>query len=86
MIVVRYIFGTLWCLFVWIFTAVLVEFAIALIFPPSGSRAFVGIGPDWQSIPGTILGLFAAIQSWRTHVRPPAKTPPLIPPSETADS
>jgi hypothetical protein len=76
MTLLRYVFGTVWCLFVWLFTAIIIGVVIGLIFPPPGDHSLVGIGLDWRNLPGTILGFFAARQSWRTHVRrPPPKSP-----------
>jgi len=81
----RYLFGTLWCLFVWLCTAIIVGTVISLIFPPPGGHAFVGIVPDLRNLPGTILGFLAAVQSWRKHVRKPVQTPPKTAPNESAD-
>jgi hypothetical protein len=74
MALLRYIFGTIWCLFVWLVTAIIIGIVVALIFPWPGDHAFVGIGIGWRNLPGTILGFLAAVQSWRTHVCKPAKT------------
>jgi hypothetical protein len=66
--ILRYFFGTIWVLFVWLMVAVIVGLVVALIFPPHGDRVLVGVGLDWRNLPGTILGFFAARQSWRKHV------------------
>ncbi len=63
--ILRYFFGTIWVLFVWLMVAVIVGLIVALIFPPHGDRVMVGVGLDWRNLPGTILGFFAARQSWR---------------------
>jgi hypothetical protein len=42
---------------------------MAMIFPPEGRTALVGIGLDWRNAPGTILGLLAGIQSARASLR-----------------
>jgi len=77
MTALRYFFGTLWVLFVWLMVAVIVGFIMLLVFPPDGGgNVVVGIGLDWRNLPGTILGFFAARQSWRTHVKRPSAKPP----------
>lgn len=81
----RYLFGTLWCLFVWLCTAIIVGIIIGIIFPPPGGHSFVGVGADLHNLPGTILGFFAAVQSWRKHVRKPAQTASETTPTESAD-
>ena len=71
MIVLRYLFGSLWCLFVWLLVAGFVGFAVLLVFPTAGGESsMVGIGMDWRNLPGPLLGLVAARQSWCTHVKP----------------
>lgn len=66
--IVRYFFGTIWVLFVWLMVAVIVGLVVTLIFPRHGDRVLVGVGLGWRNLPGTILGFFAARQSWRKHV------------------
>ena len=82
----RYLFGTLWCLFVWLCTAILVGVIVTLIFPPAGDHVHLGVGTDLRNLPGTILGFLAAVQSWRKHVRKPAPTPPATPLHESGDA
>jgi hypothetical protein len=83
MTLLRYFFGTIWVLFVWLMVAVVVGFIILLVFPPSGGdNVVIGIGLDWRNLPGTILGFFAARQSWRTHVRRPTQMPAQTTPNE----
>jgi len=70
MLIIRYIVGITGLLIVWFVVAVVVGFIIEMIFqPPSGGFIFAGIGLNWQSVPGTILGLLAGIQSFRASVR-----------------
>jgi hypothetical protein len=68
----RYLFGSFWCLLVWLLVAVFTGFVLALAFPPA-APVVVGLGLDWRNLPGTLLGLLAARQSWRTHVAGPVK-------------
>ncbi len=71
----RYIFGTIWVLFVWLVVAVIVGLIIAMTFPDrsGGDNVLMGIGPGWRNLPGTVLCFFAAILSWRVHVKHPSK-------------
>jgi hypothetical protein len=70
MLIVRYIVGIIGLLLVWFVVAVIVGVIMGMIFPPpSGGYIFAGIGFNWQSLPGTILGLLAGIQSFRASVR-----------------
>ena len=70
MLLVRYIVGAIGFLLVWFVVAVIVGVIMGMIFPPpSGGYIFAGIGLNWQSLPGTILGLLAGIQSFRVSVR-----------------
>jgi len=74
MTILRYLFGSLWFLLVWLMVAVLVGFVLMVVWPKQSSGpAGVGIGLDWRSFPGTFLGFLAARQSWRVHVRRPAQ-------------
>jgi len=66
----RYFFGTLWVLFVWLMVAIIVGLIMVMIFPSHEKLVMVGVGLDWRNLPGTILGFFAARQSWRKHVSP----------------
>jgi hypothetical protein len=70
MLIVRSIAGIIGLLLVWFVVAVIVGVIMGMIFPPpSGGYIFAGIGFNWQSLPGTILGLLAGIQSFRASVR-----------------
>ena len=85
MTLLRYFFGSIWVLFVWLMVAVVIGFIMALIFPPgNGGNVVVGVGLDWRNLPGTILGFFAARQSWRTHVRRPTQKPAQTNPNHDA--
>ncbi len=70
---VRYIVGAFGFLLVWFVVAVVIGMGMAMLFPPSGGRFMAGIGLDWRNLPGTILGLFAGVQSFRASVRGPKK-------------
>jgi hypothetical protein len=61
--------------------AIVVGCAMIAIFPVNhgADSVIVGIGLNWHNLPGTILGFFAAWQSWRVHVRRPAVKPPPLP-------
>ncbi len=74
---VRYVVGAISFLIVWIGVAVVIGFAISLMFPPTDGRFGVGIGTDLRNLPGTILGILAGIHSFRASVRErkPPKTP-----------
>ena len=67
---VRYIVGAIGFLLVWFVVAVVIGLVMAMLFPPpSGRLVMAGIGLDWRNLPGTILGLFAGVQSFRASVR-----------------
>jgi hypothetical protein len=69
---VRYIVGVIGFLLVWFVVAVVVGFIVTFFVPPpQGETVRLGIGWDWRNLPGTILGLFAGIQSFRASVRGP---------------
>jgi hypothetical protein len=71
MLFVRYIVGIIGLLLVWFVVAVIVGVIVGMIFPPPDGQhiIFAGIGLNWRSLPGTILGLLAGIQSFRVSVR-----------------
>jgi len=46
---------------------------MAMLFPPGRGNFVAGISLDWRNLPGTILGLFAGVQSFRASVRGPKK-------------
>ena len=70
----RYIVGAIGFLLVWLVVAVVVGFIVTFFIPPTdGHIVRLGIGMDWRNLPGTILGLFAGIQSFRASVREPRK-------------
>lgn len=56
-------------LFSFIGVAIVVGIVMIIVFPPSGSRAFVGVGIGWRNLPGTLLGLWAGIHSARVALR-----------------
>jgi hypothetical protein len=67
---IRYIVGAIGFVLVWFVVAIVVGFVMALIFPvPGGGRIMVGVGAGWRNWPGTVLGLLAGIQSFRSSVR-----------------
>jgi len=71
---IRYIVGAIGFLLVWLVVAVVVGFIVTFFIPPTdGHIVRLGIGMDWRNLPGTILGLFAGIQSFRASVREPRK-------------
>lgn len=70
---VRYIVGAIGFLLVWFVVAVVIGIGMAMLFPPPGDTFMAGISPDWRNLPGTILGLFAGVQSFRASVRGPKK-------------
>ena len=71
---IRYIVGAIGFLLVWLVVAVVVGFIVTFFIPPTeGHTVRLGIGMDWRNLPGTILGLFAGIQSFRASVREPKK-------------
>jgi hypothetical protein len=70
MLAVRYIVGAIGFLLVWFVVAVIVGFVVTFFVPPAnGEHIMLGIGFNWRNLPGTILGLFAGIQSFRASVR-----------------
>ena len=70
---VRYIVGAIGFLLVWFVVAVVVGLGMAMLFPPGRGYFMAGISLDWRNLPGTILGLLAGVQSFRTSVRGPKK-------------
>ena len=70
---IRYIVGAIGFLLVWLVVAVVIGFLMVSIFPMPEGRAFVGIGLGWRSLPGTVLGLLAGVQSFRASVRGPRR-------------
>lgn len=70
----RYIFGSIWVVFVWLMVACIMGFGVpALLRIPQGFR---GYAIAVCCIPGVILGFVAARQSWIAHVRLPAAATP----------
>jgi len=68
--IVRYAVGMIGFFLVWLTVAVVVGLGMTMLFPrPGGNVVMVGIGPDWRNLPGTVLGLFAGIQSFRASTR-----------------
>jgi hypothetical protein len=45
---------------------------LLLIFPAQG-LAPVGIGIGWRNLPGTLLGIWAGVHSWRVSLRKAAE-------------
>lgn len=67
----RYIFGFIWVLFVWLLVACIVGFGIPdFLHIPQAFRSYVTATCLFLDI---IIGFFAARQSWLTHVQLPAK-------------
>src|SRR4051812_47518185 len=67
----RYIVGAIGFVLVTFVVAIIVGFIMMLVFPPAGERVMVGIGLDWRNVPGTLLGIFAGIHSFRASIREP---------------
>ncbi len=69
---VRYLVGSIGFLLVWFVVAVVVGTAVALMFPtPEDGLVFVGVSVDLRNLPGTILGLYAGIHSFRASIKDP---------------
>ena len=71
---IRYVVGIIGFLLVWFVVAIVVGFIVTFFIPPAPGQIVklgigFGIGLDWRNLPGTILGLFAGIQSFRASVR-----------------
>jgi len=64
----KYIVAGISFLFVWVGVAVICGFIMLMVFPTQG-QALVGIGMDWRNLPGTILGIWAGLHSWRVSLR-----------------
>jgi membrane associated rhomboid family serine protease len=67
--VVSYTVGAVGFLLVWIVVAIVIGFGMAIIFPPSGERFIIGISLDWRNLPGTVVGLFAGVKSFRASIK-----------------
>ncbi len=68
--IVRHIVGGIGFLLVWFVIAVIVGALMTMLFPRPGEHILMaGIGLDWRNIPGTILGFFAGVQSFRASTR-----------------
>ena len=66
---IRYVVGIIGFLLVWFVVAIVVGFIVTFFIPPAPGQIVklgigFGIGLDWRNLPGTILGLFAGIQSF----------------------
>jgi hypothetical protein len=68
----RYIVAGISFLFVWFGVALICGFILLMVFPTQGP-ALVGIGMDWRNLPGTILGIWAGVHSWRVSLRKAAE-------------
>ena len=70
----RYIFGSIWVLFIWIMVACIVGFGVPeFLRIPQAFRSYATVICLFF---GIALGFFAARQSWLTHVRLPANATP----------
>jgi hypothetical protein len=71
---IRYIVGAIGFLLVWGVVAIVVGLIVTMFVPPPhGEAVKLGVFLDWRNLPGTILGLLAAIQSFRALVKEPKK-------------
>ena len=67
---IRYIVGAIGFLLVWGVVAIVIGYIVTMFVPPPhGETVKLGVFLDWRNLPGTILGLLAAIQSFRASVR-----------------
>ena len=71
----RYVFGSIWVLFIGSAVAIIVGLFNAVVLEfiyPIGRNLFTMIGPPASfvliNIPGVVLGFFAARQSWRAGI------------------
>ncbi len=73
MMVVRGVVGLAGFLLCWLVVAVVVGLAMFLIFPPLHGPPYTMVGSvlDWRNLPGTVLGLFAGIHSFRASMKEP---------------
>jgi len=60
--IVRFIFGFVGFLVVWLTIAALITFVIHLVFPHAGGE-FAGV--PWTTIPGTVLGALVGYRVYR---------------------
>jgi hypothetical protein len=64
----KYVVAAISFLFVWFGVALVCGMIMVMVFPTQGPTV-VGFGTDWRNLPGTILGIFAGVQSWRVSLR-----------------
>ena len=68
----RYVVGVIGFLLVWLVVAVVLGLIVTFfVSPANGQTVRLGIGIDWRNLPGTLVGLFAGIQSFQASVRKP---------------
>ena len=65
----KYFTATLAFLFIFVATAILCAVIMNMLFPPGHDLIHAGIGLDWHSLPGTILGIAAGLHSARVSLR-----------------
>ena len=66
--VLKYIVAGISFVIVFVFVALIVGYIVAIIIRPEGSVT-IGIGTRVYDLPGTLLGLFAGVYSWKTALR-----------------
>ena len=68
--IVQYIVGLISFILVSVVVALVVGFVMVLLFPPaSDGEVTVGIGMNWRNLPGTILGVWAGVHSFRASIK-----------------
>jgi hypothetical protein len=65
----KYFTATFTLIFMFIATAIVCGLIMNLLFPPAHDTFLAGVGLGWRNLPGTILGLFAAIHSAKVSLR-----------------
>jgi hypothetical protein len=66
----KYVAAVISFFFCWVAVAIICGIIMLIIFPPSTSHAFAGIGMGARNLPGTILGLMAGVHSAGRALRP----------------
>lgn len=64
-----YLIGIVKFWLVWVGVSIGSGLLMLWFFPPEGRQFLAGVGLDWRTLPGTVLGLFAAIRTFRSSIR-----------------
>ena len=66
---IRFLLGIVGFCVSWTVVAITVGLGMVWFFPFAGKQLLAGIPFDWRHLPGTVVGLFPAIQVFRASIR-----------------